>query len=71
MAITPWSECSKSCGGGKSYLQRICILPKNSNKTCEGEKVLIKDCNMLPCEEINQPPLEMNSKFLTKYLLII
>lgn len=50
VAITPWSTCSKSCGGGKSYLQRICILPKDSKQQCEGEKVLIKDCNLQPCD---------------------
>jgi len=50
VAITPWSECSLKCGGGKSYLQRICILPKNSNSTCKGERVLSKDCNMQPCD---------------------
>ena len=52
VAITPWSECSQKCGGGKSYLQRICILPKSSNKTCKGEKMLSKDCNMMPCESM-------------------
>jgi len=50
IAITPWSECSKLCGGGKSYLQRICIVPKNSNEHCDGERILTKDCNLQPCE---------------------
>ena len=53
IAITPWSECSKSCGGGKSHLQRLCILPKNNpgSEKCEGDRVLLKDCNMQPCDE--------------------
>jgi len=59
VAITPWSECSQKCGGGKSYLQRICILPKNSNSTCTGERVLSKDCNMQPCDTIEERGMEM------------
>jgi hypothetical protein len=52
IAIAPWSECSSKCGGGKSYLQRLCILPKNytGKERCEGDRILIKDCNMQPCK---------------------
>lgn len=28
IAIAPWSECTKQCGGGSSYLKRICIMPE-------------------------------------------
>ena len=51
IAIAPWSECTRKCGGGKSYLQRLCILPKNytGNEKCEGDRILIKDCNLQPC----------------------
>jgi hypothetical protein len=51
VAIAPWTECTKSCGGGKSYLERICILPVNSKLKCEGERILTKECNMDPCEK--------------------
>lgn len=55
IAIAPWSECSKKCGGGKSYLQRLCILPKNNpgKEKCEGDRILIKDCNMQGCKDIS------------------
>lgn len=49
--ITLWSDCSKPCGGGKSYLQRICITPENSKEQCEGERILTKDCNLQPCTD--------------------
>jgi hypothetical protein len=48
--ITTWSECSKPCGGGKSYLQRLCVLPSNSKEKCVGERILSKECNLNPCE---------------------
>ncbi len=54
IAITPWSDCSKTCGGGKSYLQRICIVPKTSKKHCSGERIIRKDCNLSPCEVTNK-----------------
>ena len=50
VAITPWSDCSRKCGGGKSYLQRICIVPKNSDNHCEGERIVTKECNLEPCD---------------------
>jgi hypothetical protein len=50
IAITQWSECSKTCGGGKSYLQRICIVPKNSKEHCEGNRIVFRECNTIPCD---------------------
>lgn len=51
IAITPWSECSKPCGGGKSYLQRICIVPKFSKEHCDGNRIINKECNVHSCNE--------------------
>jgi hypothetical protein len=48
--ITTWSDCSKPCGGGKSYLQRLCVLPSHSKEKCVGERILSKECNLNPCE---------------------
>jgi hypothetical protein len=50
--ITSWSECSKPCGGGKSYLQRLCVLPHESKEKCEGERILTKDCNLQACDGV-------------------
>ena len=43
--IQSWSQCTLKCGGGKSFLQRICVSPKNGGKNCEGESIISKDCN--------------------------
>ena len=63
IAITPWSECSRKCGGGKSYLQRICIVPKNSNSHCEGERIVTKECNLNVCEDDAIKYINNNSNF--------
>lgn len=51
--IQSWSQCTLKCGGGKSFLQRVCIPPKNGGKNCEGESILSKDCNKKPCPDKN------------------
>ena len=48
--IQSWSQCTLKCGGGKSYLQRICIPPKNGGKKCSGKSILSKNCNKKPCQ---------------------
>jgi len=52
IAISTWSTCSKPCGGGKSYLQRLCILPKENKNSeiCKGENLISKDCNLQACK---------------------
>ena len=62
IAIAPWSECSKKCGGGKSYLQRLCILHRNytGSSKCEGDRILIKDCNMQACKDASI--MDINNK---------
>jgi len=47
-----WSQCTLKCGGGKSYLQRLCIPPKNGGKPCEGDVIIEKNCNIHPCPEV-------------------
>jgi len=47
--IQEWGPCSLTCGGGKSYLQRLCKPPKGNGKPCEGDTVLEKPCNTHAC----------------------
>ena len=49
IVLQEWSQCTLKCGGGKSYLQRMCVPPKEGGKPCVGEAVLSKDCNKQPC----------------------
>ena len=44
-----WSGCTLACGGGKSYLQRMCIPPTGNGAPCEGETILEKTCNEFAC----------------------
>jgi hypothetical protein len=66
--ITSWSGCSKLCDGGKSYLQRICIVPKNSKDHCVGDRIIIKECNIYPCDgkenilNLNENKFERSNK---------
>ena len=47
-----WSQCTLKCGGGKSYLQRMCVPPKIGGKPCEGKSIIEKDCNKQPCPRV-------------------
>lgn len=47
--IQDWSQCTLSCGGGKQYLQRLCVPPKSGGLSCEGPNILEKDCNTFEC----------------------
>lgn len=51
VTIQDWTECNLQCGGGESYLQRVCVPPVNGGKACEGEPLLVKKCNTQPCPE--------------------
>ncbi|XP_022429491.1 ADAMTS-like protein 1 isoform X1 [Delphinapterus leucas] len=41
----PWSECSRTCGGGASYSLRRCL----SSKTCEGRNIRYRTCSNVDC----------------------
>jgi len=58
--ITKWSDCTKSCGGGKSYLKRLCIIPEDVTEKCEGENILERDCNLDPCDTFNKEIAKYN-----------
>ena len=53
--LQQWSQCTLKCGGGKSYLQRMCVPPKEGGKPCNGEAILSKDCNKQPCPGVHDP----------------
>jgi hypothetical protein len=61
IAISEWSQCSKQCGGGKAYLQRICAMPNGAASTCLGERILEQDCNTDPCYSHGQ---DLGTKFI-------
>ena len=56
--LQDWSQCTVACGGGKQYLQRMCVPPQNGGKPCDGETILSKDCNIMPCPNVIQREAE-------------
>jgi len=50
--LQDWSQCSRICGGGKQYLQRMCMPPQNGGFPCDGDTMLDKDCNTQACPNI-------------------
>jgi hypothetical protein len=49
VTLQSWTQCSLKCGGGTSTLQRMCVPPKAGGKECEGEAIITKPCNTIPC----------------------
>uniref|UniRef100_A0A4W3HN12 ADAMTS like 1 n=1 Tax=Callorhinchus milii TaxID=7868 RepID=A0A4W3HN12_CALMI len=41
----PWSECSRTCGGGASYSLRRCLNSRN----CEGRNIRYRTCSSVTC----------------------
>ncbi|KAK6493207.1 ADAMTS-like protein 1 [Huso huso] len=41
----PWSDCSRTCGGGASYSLRRCL----SSKNCEGRNIRYRTCSNVDC----------------------
>ena len=44
-----WSECSRSCGGGRQSRMRECLTEGAAKLNCTGDVVELKDCNTHPC----------------------
>ncbi|XP_076008631.1 A disintegrin and metalloproteinase with thrombospondin motifs 5 [Genypterus blacodes] len=47
----PWGSCSRSCGGGVQFGQRLCNNPppRNNGRYCTGKRAIYKSCNVMPC----------------------
>jgi len=50
--LQDWSQCTQICGGGRQYLQRLCVPPQNGGMPCDGEAILTKECNTQPCPTV-------------------
>jgi hypothetical protein len=49
---TPWSKCSRTCGGGVSFAERDCNdpAPQNHGRYCLGERRRYRVCKTHPCD---------------------
>eukprot|EP00066_Takifugu_rubripes_P015146 XP_011604412.1 PREDICTED: A disintegrin and metalloproteinase with thrombospondin motifs 5 [Takifugu rubripes] len=47
----PWGSCSRSCGGGVQFAQRLCNNPppRNNGRYCTGKRAIYRSCNVSPC----------------------
>ncbi len=73
IVLQNWSQCTLKCGGGKSFLQRMCVPPKNGGKPCLGESIVEKDCNTHPCPKVGKTTesLKRNNTRILKPLVKI
>ncbi|KAF7689686.1 A disintegrin and metalloproteinase with thrombospondin motifs 5 isoform X1 [Silurus meridionalis] len=46
-----WGSCSRTCGGGVQFTQRLCNNPppRNSGRYCTGKRAIYRSCNVTPC----------------------
>ncbi|XP_078147250.1 A disintegrin and metalloproteinase with thrombospondin motifs 5 [Centroberyx gerrardi] len=47
----PWGACSRSCGGGVQFAQRLCNNPppRNNGRYCTGKRAIYRSCSVTPC----------------------
>lgn len=70
--VQDWTPCSLKCGGGYTYLQRLCIPPKNGGNPCIGDPLIRKSCNIQPCEKENPKPkpLDFPTTYQKRYVQV-
>ncbi|KAF3706297.1 A disintegrin and metalloproteinase with thrombospondin motifs 5 [Channa argus] len=52
----PWGACSRTCGGGVQFAQRLCNNPppRNNGRYCTGKRAIYRSCNVTPCPASNK-----------------
>ncbi|KAM6945571.1 A disintegrin and metalloproteinase with thrombospondin motifs 5 [Aplochiton taeniatus] len=47
----PWGGCSRTCGGGVQFAQRLCNNPppRNNGRYCMGKRAVYRSCHVTPC----------------------
>ncbi|XP_075950624.1 A disintegrin and metalloproteinase with thrombospondin motifs 5 isoform X1 [Anarhichas minor] len=52
----PWGACSRTCGGGVQFAQRLCNNPppRNNGRYCTGKRAIHRSCNVTPCPPSNK-----------------
>ncbi|XP_075896893.1 adhesion G protein-coupled receptor B1 isoform X3 [Nelusetta ayraudi] len=48
---SPWSGCSKTCGGGSQQRNRICLGPFSGGQPCPGDREEVRGCSEKRCPE--------------------
>ncbi|XP_072221972.1 A disintegrin and metalloproteinase with thrombospondin motifs 5 [Leuresthes tenuis] len=52
----PWGPCSRTCGGGVQFAQRLCNNPppRNNGRYCTGKRAIYRSCYVTPCPASNK-----------------
>nr|XP_043905833.1 A disintegrin and metalloproteinase with thrombospondin motifs 5 [Solea senegalensis] len=52
----PWGSCSRTCGGGVQFAQRLCNNPppRNNGRYCTGKRAIYRSCGGAPCPPSNK-----------------
>ncbi|KAF6727045.1 A disintegrin and metalloproteinase with thrombospondin motifs 5 [Oryzias melastigma] len=51
-----WGSCTRTCGGGVQFAQRLCNNPppRNNGRYCTGKRAIYRSCNVTPCPPSNK-----------------
>ncbi|XP_061841032.1 A disintegrin and metalloproteinase with thrombospondin motifs 5 [Nerophis lumbriciformis] len=51
-----WGACTRTCGGGVQFAQRLCNNPppRNNGRYCTGKRAIYRSCNVAPCSPSNK-----------------
>ncbi|XP_061654506.1 A disintegrin and metalloproteinase with thrombospondin motifs 5 isoform X2 [Phyllopteryx taeniolatus] len=51
-----WGSCTRTCGGGVQFAQRLCNNPppRNNGRYCTGKRAIYRSCNVAPCPPSNK-----------------
>ncbi|KAF7655453.1 hypothetical protein LDENG_00055730 [Lucifuga dentata] len=52
----PWGACSRTCGGGVQFAQRLCNNPppRNNGRYCTGKRAIYRSCSVSACPALNK-----------------
>lgn len=66
----PWGPCSRTCGGGVQFAQRLCNNPppRNNGRYCTGKRAIYRSCNVTPCPATSEcDSLRMHESLVSVY----
>ncbi|XP_034459795.1 A disintegrin and metalloproteinase with thrombospondin motifs 5 [Hippoglossus hippoglossus] len=51
-----WGACSRTCGGGVQFAQRLCNNPppRNNGRFCTGKRAIYRSCSVTTCPASNK-----------------
>ena len=57
-----WTDCSRSCGGGRKARGRRCLVDNKAELNCSGKVSEVEDCNTeIPCPGVCNSMIIINN----------